>query len=107
MYKDFTRVNALCKTLAGSPCPMLTITSNVSTYLDYYDELELSNKLPSVVWKQMMKKYRKAKKLYKQSMESKGKVRKLLKAAAEEEINNFCSKNLDDFKKVNPKYHDI
>ena len=40
-------------------------------------------------------------------MDSKGKVRKLLRAAAEEEINTFCSKNLGEFRKINPKYHNI
>lgn len=68
---------------------MLTITDNINTYIDYYDECELNIKLPNVVRKQYQKKYRKAKKLYKQSLESKGKVRKLLKAACDEEINNF------------------
>lgn len=31
-------LNILCKELSGSPVPMVTITDNVETYLDYYDQ---------------------------------------------------------------------
>jgi len=41
----------LCKELSGSPCPMVTITENVDTYLDYYDYIQLNKALPNVVRK--------------------------------------------------------
>lgn len=87
----------MCKTLSGSPCPLITITENVSTYNDYYDELKVQQKLPNFLKKQLKQKYQKCKKLYKQSIESRGKVRKLLQAAFEEEINSFYEFNEDAF----------
>lgn len=44
---------------------MVTITDNVDTYLDYYDQVQLNKELPNVVRKQFHKKYMKSKKLYK------------------------------------------
>ena len=99
--KHCFKTNILCRDLTGSPCPMVTITDKVNTYLDYYDEYQLNKELPSVLRKQMFKKMQKAKKLYRQSLESKGKVRKLLRAAFEEEINSFYENNIDSFKSIN------
>ena len=79
---------------------MLTITENVETYMDYYDEVQLSRALPNVLRKQLHKKYVKAKKLFRQSLESKGKVRKLLRAAFEEELNSFYENNADVFRSI-------
>jgi len=96
-------LNILCKELSGSPVPMITITDNVETYLDYYDQCQLQKELPNVVRKQYHKKYMKSKKLFKQSVESKGKVRKLLRAAFEEEINSFYEANSDIFRSIDDK----
>ena len=38
----FLKMNMLCKTLAGIPCPLLTITSDIDTYQDYYEEVRLN-----------------------------------------------------------------
>jgi len=35
------KMNILCYSLAKSPVPLLTITENVDTYLDYYEEMRL------------------------------------------------------------------
>eukprot|EP00347_Sterkiella_histriomuscorum_P003123 403365502 len=102
--KQILKTNIMCKTLGGSPCPMITITEKIDTYLDYYDDILLNQQLPNVVRKQLHKKYQKCKKLYKQSMESRGKVRKLLKAAFEEEFNSFYEKNSEIFIKIDQRF---
>ena len=45
------KVNLLCFSLGKIPVPLLTITENVATYLDYYEELRLMNHIPDVVKK--------------------------------------------------------
>ena len=42
-YKNYMKMNILCQTLARVPVPLITITENVSSYLDYYEELKLMN----------------------------------------------------------------
>jgi len=44
-------MNILCYTLAKNPVPLLTITENVNTYLDYYEEMSLMHQIPNVVKK--------------------------------------------------------
>lgn len=58
------QTHILCKDLTGTPVPLLTITEKVETYMDYYDEVQLSRALPNVLRKQLHKKYVKAKKLF-------------------------------------------
>lgn len=41
---NIVRINTLCKTLAKNPCPVITITSNVDTYLPHNCESILSGK---------------------------------------------------------------
>jgi hypothetical protein len=41
----------LCPTLAKIKVPLITITENVTSYLDYYEELRLLEKIPSIVRK--------------------------------------------------------
>jgi hypothetical protein len=50
-YKPFMKMNILCQTLAKIPVPLITITENVATYLDYYEELRLMNQIPGIVKK--------------------------------------------------------
>jgi hypothetical protein len=87
----------MCKELSGSPVPMVTVTDNIESYIDYYDQFQLNKELPNVMRKQYHKKYVKSKRLYKQSLASKGKVRKLLRAAFEEELGSFYENNADVF----------
>lgn len=44
------KMNILCLTLAKNPVPLVTITENVGTYLDYYEELRLQA-IPGIVKK--------------------------------------------------------
>ena len=37
-YNSFLKFNILCPTLARCPAPLVTITENVKSYLDYYEE---------------------------------------------------------------------
>jgi hypothetical protein len=60
--------------LAKIPTPLITITENVSSYLDYYEELKLMNQIPSIVKKAYRQKYVSAQKLAKQSEEARGRV---------------------------------
>jgi hypothetical protein len=43
--------NILCKELAGTPCPMVTITENIDTYQNYYDTMQLHKELPNLLRK--------------------------------------------------------
>ena len=43
--------NILCRTLAGVACPFLTITSDVETYQNYYEEVKIQHELPPVIKK--------------------------------------------------------
>ena len=58
-------MNILCLTLARVPVPIITITENVATYLDYYEELRILQQIPSVIKKSLRTKYANAKKLAK------------------------------------------
>jgi hypothetical protein len=40
-HKSFLKFNLLCLSLAKVPVPLLTITENVDTYLDYYEDMRL------------------------------------------------------------------
>jgi hypothetical protein len=43
--------NILCRELAGTPCPMVTITENIDTYQNYYDTMQLHKELPNLLRK--------------------------------------------------------
>lgn len=49
--KPFLKMNILCQSLARTPVPLITITENVETHLDYYEELRLLHQIPSIVKK--------------------------------------------------------
>lgn len=49
--KSMLRANILCYSLGKSPVPLLTITDNIETYLDYYEEMRLMHQIPNVVKK--------------------------------------------------------
>ena len=40
-YDPFMKMNILCYTLGKAPVPVITITENIKTYLDYYEEMRL------------------------------------------------------------------
>lgn len=42
-HQGYLKMNVLCNSLAKIPLPLITITENVGTYLDYYEELKLHN----------------------------------------------------------------
>lgn len=94
-YEDHTRVRMMSQSLGGNVCPLLTITENINTYLDYYDEAKMNLCLPHGLKRGLKQKYMKARKLAKQASESHGKVKKLLMAAADEEIISFYALNED------------
>jgi hypothetical protein len=50
-YQSILRMNILCYSLGKSPVPLLTITDNVGTYLDYYEEMRIMHQIPNVVKK--------------------------------------------------------
>ena len=60
---DFMKMNILCYTLGKSPVPLITVTENIETYLDYYEEMRLMHHIPNIVKKQFRQKFQKAKKL--------------------------------------------
>ena len=103
-HEAILRMNILCYTLGKSPVPLITITDNVDTYLDFYEEMRLMHQIPNVVKKQFRQKYQKAKKLARQGEESKGRVKRLLEAAFEEEIKCFFEYNEDHFLTTSPHF---
>ncbi len=52
MQKSFMKMNILCSTISKINVPLITITENISTYIDYYEELRIIEKLPSFIRKQ-------------------------------------------------------
>lgn len=50
-HKGILKFNLLCQSLARNPVPLMTITDNVETYLDYYEELRILNHIPGIVKK--------------------------------------------------------
>lgn len=94
----------LCNSLGRIPTPLLTITENVESYLDYYEELRLQNHIPNILKKSFRNKYQKIRKLAKQSLDSKGRVKRLLEAAVEEEIKEFYEYNEDHFLTTSPHF---
>ena len=103
-HKDIMKMNILCLTLARNPSPLITITENVGTYLDYYEELRLLHQIPNIVKKAFRQKYNNAKRLDKQSEHSKGRVQRLLQAALEEEIKQFFEYNADHLLQTSPHF---
>lgn len=97
-------MNILCQSLARTPVPLITITENVETHLDYYEELRLLHQIPSIVKKAFRQKYSNAKKLSKQGQQAKGRVQRLLQAAAEEEVKQFFEYNEDHFLQTSPHF---
>ena len=75
--------------------PILTITDNISTYLDYKEEMRLWTKIPSIIKKSYRLKYSNARKIVKQIEFAKGRVQKLLEAAITEDFKQFCEYNED------------
>jgi hypothetical protein len=62
-YSDFLKMNIQCFSLGKNPVPLITITENISTYLDYYEEMRLMHQIPNIVKKAYRQKYARAKKL--------------------------------------------
>jgi hypothetical protein len=50
-YKEFLKMDILCLTLARTPIPLITITDNVRTHLEYEEELRLVHQIPNIVKK--------------------------------------------------------
>lgn len=100
--EPFLRMNMLCQSLAKTPVPLLTITENVDTYLDYYEELRLQTHLSGIVKKSFRQKYNNTKKLAKQSQQTRGQVKALLDRAIEEELRQFFEYNEDHFIQASP-----
>ena len=98
------KMNILCYTLGKSPVPLITITENIHSYLDYYEEMRLMHQIPNIVKKAFRQKYQKAKKLARQGEDSKGRVKRLLEAAFEEEIKCFFEYNEDHFLTTSPLF---
>ena len=42
-HSSYMTMDILCQTLSKAPVPLITITENVGTYLNYYEELKLMN----------------------------------------------------------------
>ena len=57
-------MNILCSTISKINVPLITITENISSYIDYYEELRIIEKLPSFIKKQYKHKYSSIRNLY-------------------------------------------
>ena len=103
-YKAYMKMDILCFTLARNPVPLITITENAATHLDYYEELRLLHQIPNIVKKAFRQKYNAAKRLAKQTEQSKGRVQRLLQAALEEEVKQFFEYNEDHLLQTSPHF---
>jgi len=56
-HEAYMKMNILCFSLGRTPVPLITITENIDTYLDYYEEMRLLNQIPGIVKKQFRQKY--------------------------------------------------
>jgi uncharacterized protein YpmS len=50
-FEKFIRLEILALSLGKLPIPMLTITDNVETYMEYPEDLRLNNKIPQYIKK--------------------------------------------------------
>lgn len=71
-FSSFLKADVLCLSLAKNPVPLLTITENVSTHLDYVEEVKLRDFIPPLTKRMLRQKYRNSRKLLKQIEESNG-----------------------------------
>ena len=103
-YKPYFKTNLLCLSLARNPVPLLTITENVDTYLDYYEELRLRDHLPSILRKAYRQKYANARRLAKQGEQANGQVQRLLEAAVVEDLKQFWEQHEEQFLQTSPHF---
>ena len=103
-YEPYMKMNIMCYSLGKNPVPLITITDNISSYLDYYEEMRVMHQIPNIVKKAYRQKYAKARKLSIQGEDSKGRVKRLLEAAFEEEIKQFFVYNEDHFLTTSPLF---
>lgn len=102
--KAIIKKNLLCVSLGRIPCPLLTITEKVESYLDYYEELRLMHHIPNVVRRAFREKYRKLRKLARTGDDSKGRAKRFIEAAYEEEIKDFFEYNKDHLLETSPTF---
>ena len=50
-YANILKMNILCFSLGKSPVPLLSVTYNINTCLDYNEEMKLMHQIPNVVKK--------------------------------------------------------
>ena len=62
-YEPYMKMNIMCYSLGKNPVPLITITENISSYLDYYEEMRVMHQIPNIVKKAYRQKYAKARKL--------------------------------------------
>ena len=62
-YESYMKMNIMCYSLGKNPVPLITITENISSYLDYYEEMRVMHQIPNIVKKAYRQKYAKARKL--------------------------------------------
>ena len=103
--RNCLKVNLLCQSLARNPVPLLTITENVGTFLDYYEDLRLQHHLPNHILKKGYRRgYMNARKLMKQCGQANPKVQPLLEAAMREDLKQFVEANEDQLLAVSPHF---
>lgn len=59
-YSSFLRLELLALSLGKLPIPMMTVTEDVETYMEYPEELRLFHQMPPVVKKQLRQLYKSA-----------------------------------------------
>lgn len=57
-YSSFLRIDMLALSLGKLPIPVMTVTENVDTFLDYPEELRLFTKVPHYIRKGLRSLYR-------------------------------------------------
>lgn len=101
---SFLRLEMMAQTLGKLPVPMLTITENVKTFLEYPEELRLYNKMPTSIRKQLRLLYKTVFQLVLQSKQLKGDSRKMLLEIVNQEVQKFYEQHKVHLCDVDPAF---
>lgn len=103
-YASFLRIELMALSLGKLPVPMMTVTEDVETYLDYPEELRLFCQVPPICKKQLRALYKSAFQLVLQSRQVRGDNQKLLQKIVESEIMKFYEQHKETLLNVHQAF---
>ena len=88
-HEGTLRMEILALSLGRLQIPMMTISENVDTYMDYAEEMRLYNKMPTSIRRQLRMLYKSVYQLALQSKQLKGDSQKMLASIISQEATKF------------------